>query len=542
MGQESYRILIVDDIEDNRLAIKAALRKQEYTFLDAHNGQEGFDQAVAHMPDLIITDAMMPQVDGFEMTRQLREQEKTRRIPVLMISALDEKRDKLRALETGVDDFISKPFDKTELRVRCRAFIKSSLLNRQYVLATKNPLSGFANRTALLEDLRSQRHTALFILAIDSYEEFHEIHAREMVDSIELEFAQRLYSAVPHSFDMPLNLYHFGDGEFALLLKNGTSEVGPERASGICQQLHDLVQRGSITINQNDFEISVTIGYSISSRNTYENARMALRYAQKTRRPHVLAEEIQEQVHQSVQHNFNWLRKLKEAIQDDNIVAYYQPLLNNATNTIERYESLVRLIDEDGTVHSPFHFLPVAKSSRYYFFLTQSVVEQSFDIFADSEAGFSINLTKDDIEQDFIRGFLLKKIMENPETAKRLTFEFVEDESLQNFGQVKKFIDQIKQYGVKIAIDDFGSGYSNFERLLELQADVLKIDGSLVKDIDHNPVKRHIVETIKTFADKTNMQTVAEFVSSEEIFRIVREIGIDYSQGYYVSPPQPRIK
>ena len=119
-----------------------------------------------------------------------------------------------------------------------------------------------------------------------------------------------------------------------------------------------------------------------------------------------------------------------------------------------------------------------------------------------------------------------------------ITIEIVESEGINNFKEVNRFLNRLKVYGCKVAIDDFGSGYSNFEYILKLDADYIKIDGSLIKNIDQNKDSQDIVRTIVSFAKLKGVLTIAEFVSSKEIYEKVSELGIDYSQGYYFGKPE----
>lgn len=123
--------------------------------------------------------------------------------------------------------------------------------------------------------------------------------------------------------------------------------------------------------------------------------------------------------------------------------------------------------------------------------------------------------------------------------ASRLVFELLEDESIKDFNVVKQFILDVKAYGVKIAIDDFGAGYSNYERLLDYQPDILKIDGCLIRDIETSSYSLSAVKSIVTFAKEQNLQTIAEYIENEAIFKIVKKLGVDYSQGYYFGKPEP---
>ena len=121
----------------------------------------------------------------------------------------------------------------------------------------------------------------------------------------------------------------------------------------------------------------------------------------------------------------------------------------------------------------------------------------------------------------------------------RVVFEILESEGIKSYTEVSEFFKEIKKLGGRIAIDDFGSGYSNFEYILKLDVDFIKIDGSLIKNIDKDLYSQVIVETIINFAKKLGIRTVAEYVHSEEVYEMAKNLEIDYCQGYYLSPPKP---
>ncbi len=161
-------------------------------------------------------------------------------------------------------------------------------------------------------------------------------------------------------------------------------------------------------------------------------------------------------------------------------------------------------------------------------------------MFKDKDAEFSINLSINDILEPQISEYLIM-MLKRYGIGSKIVFEIVESEYIEKFEDVMAFITKVKKYDCKIAIDDFGTGYSNFEYLIKLKADYLKIDGSLIKNIDKDKNAYLVVSTIVDFSKKLGMKTVAEFVESEDIFKIVKELGVDYSQGYYFQQPQKDI-
>ena len=196
------------------------------------------------------------------------------------------------------------------------------------------------------------------------------------------------------------------------------------------------------------------------------------------------------------------------------------------------------MIDEEEKVLSPYHFLEVSKKGNYYNKITSRVLENSFKMLNHISTQLSINISSIDIEKEKTRNKIFELLSEYKNDAHRIVFELLEDEEVKDFKIIKDFIKTVKKLGVQIAIDDFGAGYSNFERLLEFEPDILKIDGSLIKNIAIDTYSRNVVETIVDFAKKQNIETIAEFVENEEIFDILNIIGVDYSQGYYFGKPE----
>jgi EAL domain-containing protein (putative c-di-GMP-specific phosphodiesterase class I) len=197
---------------------------------------------------------------------------------------------------------------------------------------------------------------------------------------------------------------------------------------------------------------------------------------------------------------------------------------------------LVRLEDDDKLI-SPYFFLDISKKTKHYTNITKTMIKKTFEMFKDRDVEFSINLTIQDILNEQIKIYLFEMI-ESYNMGNRVIFEIVESESIQNFQDVINFINEVRYFGCKIAIDDFGTGYSNFEYLLKIKADYIKIDGSMIKNIDTDTDAQIVVSTIVDFAKKMGVKTIAEFVENEAIYNKIVELGVDYSQGYYFSTPK----
>ncbi|RUM67435.1 MAG: hypothetical protein DSZ06_01205 [Sulfurospirillum sp.] len=534
MHNKNGLVLIVDDVDVNRMTIKLSLKKEGFDFLEAKNGLEALDIALEHKPDVILMDAMMPEMDGFEATKKIREHESTRRIPILMITALEEKNDKIRALEVGVNDFISKPFDKTELIARCRSYVQISNLNRQYSLATINPATNLPNKLALQKDLsKSQKEEELFLIQINNFNENENFYGSKLVLDLEKEF-----SFVTGNFFNSFSkskLYHISSGKYAILLKNSTL-LDDQGIEEYCINFIDMIKNSEFSINENRFNVNVTMSYSKGSENLYENANQLLNAAINQKREFLYGEDMIKNLKEQLTINLKTLNQIKNALKNDLFIPHFQPIFCNKTKSIYKYETLIRMRDEENNLIYPYpSLINVAKSGKFYNQITKLLIEKVFDKIRDTGMEFSLNLSSLDIENPQMCAYLLDSIKKNSDISNKMIFELLEDKDTEDYEVVKNFINIAKGYGIKIAIDDFGSGYSNFMRILEFEPDIIKIDGSLIKDIATNQTAQNTVEIIKLFADKIGAQTVAEFVENKEIYDKVNDLGIDYSQGYYIA-------
>ncbi len=202
-----------------------------------------------------------------------------------------------------------------------------------------------------------------------------------------------------------------------------------------------------------------------------------------------------------------------------------------------KYESLVRIL-EDGKIILPITFIDVAKKHRLYQKLTQTVIENTLKVIEKYKVPCSINISVDDITSKATLEFIYKKL-DSFAHNNLITIELLETEDFKDYEDVLGFCKRIRSYGAKIALDDFGSGYSNFSHALNLPIDYIKIDSSIISNIDRDKNSQVMVETIVDLARKMKVETIAEFVSSAEILETVTALGVDYAQGFHIGKPEP---
>lgn len=236
--------------------------------------------------------------------------------------------------------------------------------------------------------------------------------------------------------------------------------------------------------------------------------------------------------------NLHWLNVINEAFRNHRVRPWFQPILDTASGEIRHYEALARLVDADGRIHTPYQFLPVIRKSHLYRQLTCAIIDQSFELFGGLRSNLSINLTRFDLMDEETIAHLLSQSQRHG-LGGRLIIEVIESESIGYQDEVLRVIKQLKRAGVKIAIDDFGSGYSNFDQMLKIDADYLKIDGSLISSVLTSHKASALVDAIISFASSLDIPLIAEFVEDEKILTYLRNRGVQYMQGYHIGRPAP---
>ena len=394
-------------------------------------------------------------------------------------------------------------------------------------------LTKVCNRISLIETLENQNESLLMIIDIDQFQEINDLYGDKIGDEILILFTEYLKETLPNN----PRIYRLHADEFAYL---GQGEMDIEEFEELATFLINNIKKHKFqTSSGEDMSIRITIGIAYGLDLLLPHADIALKIAKKEKK-HQLTYDDSMQEKQKYEMNISWTKRLNRAIEEDKIVALFQPIVECSSNQIVKYECLMRIKDDNNQFISPVHFLELAKKNKVYQQLTKAVLKDTFEAFKDNGYIFSVNLSVEDILDDEITSYIFDEISKS-NLGNRMVVEIIESEGIENFVPVSKFIHKIKQYGVKVSIDDFGTGYSNFEYLIELNVDYIKIDGSMIKNIDTNANSKKVVQTIVDFANRMDIKTVAEYVYSKEIYEIIKELGVDYAQGYYFGQPSRKI-
>jgi diguanylate cyclase (GGDEF)-like protein len=396
---------------------------------------------------------------------------------------------------------------------------------------TYDMLTGLYNRKALERELNQTDFPHVLVLDINGFKDINDIYGNDVGNTLLKDLATFLKNNCTNT--SVFKIYRIGGDEFAILF----DDIDKDIALNIAIELEKNISEHIFAIN----ELQLNLAVSIASNNIapiLENADLALKLIKKEHRKHVIAYKESLNLKKSVQENMNILKLIKDAISNDAIVPFFQPIVNLQTAKIEKYEALVRLKLSDGTFLPPIKFLDTARKTSFYHEITRIMIEKTIKVAEQfSKYRFSLNISMQDILDDEITDMLFQSLRLNPLISSRIDIELLEVEHLEDLEKVQEFIKELHKFGSKILIDDFGSGYSNFSYFSDLDIDIVKIDGSIVREITTNDRKLHMLKSIHKFSNGMDMQSVAEFVENKEIAVLLKDIGVHYGQGYYFSKP-----
>ncbi len=393
-------------------------------------------------------------------------------------------------------------------------------------------LTKLKNREALKVDLEKDPFFSLFLVSIDDFRRFNDLYGVETSNIILKEstkFLNNLYSS------KHIELYRIDSDIFVLKSKDNNSNIKHELFN--LQMRLSLIESTKFDLELPNIDEKINIDFTVvaihKKENALEKANMGLKYARKINRSYVdFHKEMDNK--KEIENILYWKNQIKEAIEEDRIIPVFQPIVNK-NGDILKYESLVRLKKENKLI-SPYFFLDISIQTKQYEKITSIMVDKSFLFMSKLGKDFSINLSFADIKNQLLINQLFRKIQQY-NIGSQLIIEIVESEDIEDFIIVETFIKNIRKFGVRVAIDDFGTGYSNYTHILKIMPDYLKIDGSLIKNINTDANAYKLVESIIFLSHNLGIKTIAEYVHSKEVFDVVKKLDIDEFQGFYFYEP-----
>lgn len=390
-------------------------------------------------------------------------------------------------------------------------------------------LSGLHNKTYLDELLNTKKERTLLLLDINNFSFINNTYGFEIGDKLLINVANIFTKNLQYNEVCRLN-----SDQFAIVLENN------QNIAENVTKIKEYFYSHEIIINETTLNITFTYGAATGKENLFRKAVISLKHAKTTGKSslHVYDDTEEKTCLEQRKEFIKANNILHHALKFDELIPYFQGIRNNKTGEITKFEALARIKNNDELL-SPYYFIEPAIASGLMPEITKIMIDKSFEIMSHNDYTFSINLTEDDLIRHYILEYLEQKSKEYDISPKRVILEILEGISSSGKKNHIKQLSSLKEKGYRIAIDDFGIEYSNFERVLDLDIDFLKIDAKYIKDIDTNPKSYEIVQAIVFFAKKAGISCVAEFVHNQSVQKIVKELGIEYSQGYVFSEPAP---
>ncbi|MFP4487258.1 MAG: EAL domain-containing protein, partial [Campylobacterales bacterium] len=445
--------------------------------------------------------------------------------------------------ENNIYEYIALRYDITKMHTHNISLQDVARKNESIAIANskkmidmllKDEATGLSNVLALKRELQRREDGTLLLLDINNFNVLNKLHGFYFGDMVLKEVGDHL----KHTLTKKDKLYKLSGDRFAIL-KESFLDRDIENLSN---QIFAYFDSAEIEVDMIEISISFSIGAAMieKSRDVIIDAEFALDRSKKQGRRffviyHKDIDEFKEE-----KEFIKKLYKVREYICKDMLKAWYQPIVDVRTEKIYKYESLARIVDGD-SILSPDKFLNEAKRLGLLTTITKSMINRTFQCFSNSEIMFSINITEDDLIDGYLPEFIEYKAKKYNITPSNVTFEILENLTIsKDSTTISDTLKKLHNNGYKIAIDDFGSDRSNFSRFLSIKSDYIKIDGVFVQGCDSSIEKQQIIDAIVQLAKRLEIKTIAEFVSTKEIFETIKKLGVDYAQGYYFGRPEPK--
>lgn len=541
-----FRILVVDDDRSMRIALANAVSQDGYVLEQANNGQHALVLCQRKMPDLILMDALMPEMDGFTACRRIREMAGGADVPILMITGLEDENSIVRAFSAGATDYVPKPVHFAVLRQRMARLLQASKAEKHVKkLAYFDTLTGLPNRTSLMQTLKvalnraviNQSVVAVLFLDLDRFKLINDTLGHDAGDLLLKAVADRIRRCVREN-DFVARL---GGDEFTVVLED---MVSLDNVAHVAEKICSSLSSPFVFLQQKMF-LSTSIGISLFPNDAddvttlLKHADSAMFRAKESRNhysfyKHGMEDEIARRIELE--------NDLRQAVADSALSLYFQPQFSSADDQLIGVEALLRWDHPKLGVLTPDKFVPLAEESNLINDIGLMVVRKACRQACiwhkrGHRLRVAVNLSARDLQAVGMRDRLNEIIRQEGADPSMLEFEITETVLLENPDQMIEELRCLRDMGITLAIDDFGSGYSSLNYLRRLPVDLIKIDRSFIVDLSEGEENKSLVEGIIALTHSMGMKTMAEGVETQAQRDLLVQLGCDYLQGYYFARP-----
>lgn len=582
-------LLYIDKNDTNRTFMSKSLEKI-FKYIDySEDGYDALNQFRINTHDIIIVDIDVPSSSGIQLIKNIKSHNPNQKIILTTKTILQD--DMVELINLGIGSYLVKPFTIDKLLDALDKLVNSFLLKTQNLdlskkvnlikkehslvlnkldeqdkksketilyerkrigklLANqkvledelnecKNQSTGsklvselvpIANKNALQIDLKKHGNKALLYLNIDHFNLINKIYGMGVANRLLKEVTAKL-KQLCSDFS---TLYHITADEFAILL----TENNISKAGELSTKIQNYFKNRSLNIANYTMDITFSIGMDEgNSLSIFVSSKAASQEARNFGGGKNIFYNSKSIYMESQRELLKWIKIVQDALINDRLIVHYQAVKSNDDSSILHYEVLSRIISDDNTYIDAKKFISPAKKAGIIPKITKIVIEKSFKHFRNNDFSFSINICKDDLYASYLKDYLIKHCETYYIKPERVYLELIENDKVEGGDVLFEYIKELRDAGFNIAVDDFGSDKSIFNHILNVKAKFIKIDSSFIDDLDSNESHKIVVENIVRFAKEVGIKCVAEKVETEEIYDIVRNLGVQYSQGYYISKP-----
>ena len=558
-GLHEVTVMIVDDEPRMTDVIRTCLQAAGFRhFVTVHDPMWALDSARRHRPGLMLLDLEMPGLSGFEVLERIRRDEQLRYMPVIVLTASNQADVKLKALELGAAEILSKPLDGSELVLR----VRNSLVFKVYQdrLANEDPLTGLPNRRVFLERLRAVLHgsrdkpsfLALLHIGMDRFKQINDSLGDKAGDLLLGAVAQRLQSSLRRGdvragrrqTDAPM-LSRTGGDEFALLLPEiSSADVASRMARRILVAMAQPFQ-----LDGKDLFITPSIGIAMCPTDGQDdetlrrNAVAAMVRAKSNGRN--TFQFYSTEIDSASREKLALETRLRRAIERDELLLHYQPKIDLKTGRLVGAEALLRWKHPDLGLVPPDKFIPLAEQSGLIVEIGEWVVDRACAQMArwraagDGDMKIAVNVSRQEVVSGGLVPMIEAAVARHGILPGQLVVELTEGMLMDRVDDTRQQLDALRAMGIELSIDDFGTGFSSMSYLKRFPLDELKIDKSFISGTPTDSTDVAIVKAIIALAHSLDLRVVAEGVETESQRIELRALGCDIFQGYLCSRPLP---